>query len=102
MQLTNTEVGHSGDGMVTVDFLGEGGEVVSVKMASDNLEGDAAVNRARAMMVQLTAFAEDRDMDDDQWKRSDEELEERIEGLAETDTVLPIASPSTDARDSVA
>jgi hypothetical protein len=102
MQHTDTRVDHSGDRMVTVEFLGEGGEVVSVKMASGSLEADAAVDRAREIMVQLTAFGEDRDMDDDQWKRSDEELEERIEGLAETDTVLPIASPSTDAPASVA
>lgn len=45
---------------------GEGGELVSVKMtAADNLRGEAAINRAKALMVQLTKFAEDRDPSQD-------------------------------------
>jgi hypothetical protein len=54
MQLTNTQVGGPSDCMITIEFQG-GGELVSVKMAAgDNVQGDAAVVRAKAFMVQLT------------------------------------------------
>ncbi|MBB3302956.1 hypothetical protein FHT72_006381 [Rhizobium sp. BK077] len=71
MQLIDTQVGDATEGMVTVEFQGEGGELVSVKMtAGDDLRGDAAINRAKTMMIQLTTFADDRDHSQDEWSDS--------------------------------
>lgn len=64
MQLIDTRVGKVSEGTVTVEFQGEGGgELVSVRMAThEDLDGDAAVRRAKEIMVQLTSFgAADRD-----------------------------------------
>lgn len=55
MQLIETNV-HSGEGTTTVEFVGEGGEKVSVCMAEHNVQEDAAITRAKEIMVQLTAF----------------------------------------------
>jgi hypothetical protein len=60
MQLIETHVDNTNDKMTTVQFRREGGEL-SVTMAAGAMEGDAAINRAKAMMVQLTTFADDRD-----------------------------------------
>lgn len=56
--LSDTHVSNAADGRVTVEFRGEGREVVSVTMAGGDggLDGDHAVLRAREMIVQLTAF----------------------------------------------
>ncbi len=102
MQHTDTRINRSGDGMTTVEFLGEGGELVSVKMASDNLERDAAVNRARAVMVQLTTFAEDRETQHDEWKRPDDAFDGRAKGPAEADAERPTILPFGNAPASVA
>ncbi len=60
MQLINTRVGEAHTGMITVEFQGEGGELVSVRMtAGDDLKGDTAIEHAKAMMVQLTTFTDD-------------------------------------------
>lgn len=61
MQLLDTNVGNPNDGLITVDFEGEGGERVSVRMAAADLQGEAAIHRAKAMMVQLATFDRDRD-----------------------------------------
>ncbi len=84
MQLFETHIGHSDNGMQTVEFVGEGGELVSVRMASDgNLGSNEAVTRAKAMMVQLTTFADDRDTSDDAWDRSPDGVAEiSVEGLS--------------------
>ncbi len=58
MQLIETNV-HSGEGTTTVEFVGEGGEKVSVCMAAQNVPEDAAITRAKEIMVQLTAFDTD-------------------------------------------
>ncbi|HEY0122200.1 MAG TPA: hypothetical protein VGC14_10650 [Rhizobium sp.] len=88
MQLIDTHVGNTNDGMMNVEFRGEGGELVSVTMAEVAIERDAAINRAKAMMVQLTAFADDRDppqdrpdqfQDAESGKRSSEPSEARSE-----------------------
>lgn len=55
MQLIETNV-HSGEGTTTVEFVGEGGEKVSVCMVAHDVPEDAAVTRAKEIMVQLTAF----------------------------------------------
>ena len=57
MQLTDTRVTQA-DGFLTVEFLGEGGESVSVRIDNSNGELDekTAVDHAKVMMVQLTAF----------------------------------------------
>jgi len=58
MQLIETNV-HSGEGTTTVEFVGEGGEKVSVCMAAHDVPEGAAVTRAKEIMVQLTAFDSD-------------------------------------------
>ncbi len=67
MQLIETNV-HSGEGATTVEFVGEGGEKVSVCMAAHDVQEDAAITRAKEIMVQLTAFdidsAQQGDIDD--------------------------------------
>ncbi|MBB2836701.1 UNVERIFIED_ORG: hypothetical protein GGE64_000411 [Rhizobium etli] len=57
MQLIDTRVTQSGD-FFTVEFLGEGGESVSVKIDNSHGELDAStvLDHAKVMMVQLTAF----------------------------------------------
>lgn len=71
MQLVETHVGNLTEGTITVEFHGEGGELVSVRLAAAHvLDGAAAVVRAKAVMVQLTAFADDRDASQDDWKHS--------------------------------
>jgi len=61
MQLLETHVGSVVDGKLTVEFVGEGGELVSVRMVTDDrsLGGDSAVRRAKEVLVQLTAFGTD-------------------------------------------
>ncbi|WP_426131280.1 hypothetical protein [Pararhizobium sp. PWRC1-1] len=74
MQLIDTHVGDLNAGLITVEFRGEGGEMVSVKMAAnDDLDSDSAVDHAKALMVQLTTFADDRDPAQDEWERSKDE-----------------------------
>jgi hypothetical protein len=58
MQLIETNV-HSGEGTTTVEFVGEGGEKVSVCMAAYDVQADAAITLAKEIMVQLTAFDSD-------------------------------------------
>ena len=57
MQLQDTRVTPEGP-MITVEFVGEGGELVSIVMdnSDNNIEIDNAVQHAKAVMVQLTAF----------------------------------------------
>ena len=60
MQVIDTHVRNSPDGTLTVDFTGDGSELVSVKMSGvdGSLEGDHAVLRAKEVMVQITAFGD--------------------------------------------
>ena len=55
MQLIETNV-HSGEDTTTVEFVGEGGEKVSVCMVAGDIPEVAAITRAKEIMVQLTAF----------------------------------------------
>ncbi|GGE07890.1 MULTISPECIES: hypothetical protein [Rhizobium] len=56
MHLTNTKVAHENGGW-RVDFLGDDGDAVTVHVAdAAYIDEEAAVERARAIMVQLTAF----------------------------------------------
>lgn len=57
MELINIRVSDLTDGMITVEFQGEGGEAASVTMAAyTDLEREAAILRARQVLVQITAF----------------------------------------------
>lgn len=57
MELIDIRVSDLTDGMITVEFQGEGGEAASVTMAAHiDLEREAAILRARQVLVQLTAF----------------------------------------------
>ncbi|MBX4867985.1 hypothetical protein [Rhizobium bangladeshense] len=57
MQLIDTRVTQSGN-FFTVEFLGEGGESIAVKIDNSHgeLDNSTALDRAKVMMVQLTAF----------------------------------------------
>jgi hypothetical protein len=57
MQVMDTKVTHDGNAL-KVNFIGEGGEVVSVRTDDEDLKLDvqAAIDHAKVMMVQLTAF----------------------------------------------
>lgn len=61
MELIDTRIGSQSDGVTTVEFIGQGGESITVKMAAGAvlLDRQAALLRARQMMVQLTAFDTD-------------------------------------------
>jgi hypothetical protein len=60
MQLLNTNVASTTDGTITVEFHGEGNELVSVRMAKDaTMSDDDAIKHAKQMMVQLTAFSDE-------------------------------------------
>ncbi len=60
MQLVNTNVASTTAGTITVEFYGEGNELVSVRMAKDATTNDGdAIQHAKQMMVQLAAFGED-------------------------------------------
>jgi hypothetical protein len=59
MQLIDTQVGDIIDGMVTVEFRGEGGELVSVRtVAAHADDNEAAIVHAKAVLVQLASFGE--------------------------------------------
>ncbi|WP_200950872.1 hypothetical protein [Rhizobium sp. Root1220] len=98
MQLIDTRIGGADEGMVKVEFLGEGGELVSVTMtAGDDLRGDAAINRAKAMMVQLTAFAEDRDASQGALSKSSDDGEKSGSGSSGAKPERPVVSSYDDA-----
>jgi hypothetical protein len=62
MQLIDTQVSEINNGMVTVEFRGEGGELVSVRtVAAHGEDDDAAIVHAKAVLVQLASFGEDAD-----------------------------------------
>jgi hypothetical protein len=102
MQLIDTHVDNTNDKMTTVQFRGEGGELVSVTMAAGAMEGDAAINRAKAMMVQLTTFAEDRDIEQVERSRSDGDSEVQDSGLSNKEAELPAVSSFGEAPSSAA
>lgn len=59
MELIDIEVGNLIDGTVVVEFKGEGRESVSVEMAVErSLERDAAILRAREILIQLAIFGD--------------------------------------------
>ncbi|WP_431323322.1 hypothetical protein [Rhizobium sp. YTU87027] len=72
MQLIATHVGTVTDGKLSVEFVGEGGELVSVRMITDDdsLDDANAVRRAKEILVQLTSFGAEFD-DASQQRRSD-------------------------------
>ncbi|MBY3034282.1 hypothetical protein HF265_35295 [Rhizobium leguminosarum] len=60
MQILDTRVGNVHEGTITVEFTGEGNEAVSVRMATDgSVDGDGAVRRAKALMLQIATFGDD-------------------------------------------
>lgn len=87
MQLQDTRVTSEGP-MITVEFVGEGGEMVSIVMdnSDSNIDSDNAVQHASAVMVQLTAFdGENAPVDGTQ---------NRYDGPSDKDGVVPEAGPS--------
>ena len=58
MNLKHTNVANTTSGTVTVEFHGEGNELITVRMAADEeFDEGSSILRAKAMMVQLTAPA---------------------------------------------
>jgi hypothetical protein len=56
MHLADTKIRHNANGW-KVDFIGDEGDAVTVKVTgSADLSEEQAIERARAVMVQLTAF----------------------------------------------
>jgi len=56
MHLADTKSERQADGW-KIDFIGDDGDAVSVHVADgSDLDQDEAIDRARAIMVQLTAF----------------------------------------------
>lgn len=87
MQVIDTHIGNFADGMVTVEFRGEGGELVSVRMASDGaLDGDAAVRHAKAVLVQVTAFGSEQDSTKDDEPLDRDETSEDAENSTSVST----------------
>ncbi|MBB5536534.1 hypothetical protein [Rhizobium giardinii] len=65
MQVIGTQV-HQQPGIMIVEFVGEGGDVISVQMHKDEggaLNRQNAVDKARAMMLQVATF-EQADIED--------------------------------------
>ncbi|MDP9634949.1 UNVERIFIED_ORG: hypothetical protein J2W85_007044 [Ensifer adhaerens] len=60
MNIIGQQVLSDPGGVVTVEWVAEGGDVISVRLhaAQENLGEDGAVAKAKAMMVQVTAFGE--------------------------------------------
>ncbi|RUV85102.1 hypothetical protein EOA75_27675 [Mesorhizobium sp. M1A.F.Ca.IN.022.07.1.1] len=60
MQVLETQIVSNSEGVVTVEFLGEGGEKIAVTMAGSDPRptyGDTAlIDRAKEMMVQCAVF----------------------------------------------
>lgn len=57
MNLSHTRVVHEGAGNWTVDFIGDDGEAVSVKVTDDLARSEEeVVEHAKQIMVELTAF----------------------------------------------
>jgi hypothetical protein len=61
MQIIDTRIAPEGP-MISVEFVGEGGELVSVMMnnSEDQITAENALEHAKALMVQLAAFGEGR------------------------------------------
>jgi hypothetical protein len=58
MQVIGTQV-HQQPGIVTVEFVGEGGDVISVQMRkgkNDDLNRQNAIEKAKAMLLQVACF----------------------------------------------
>ena len=58
MQVIGTQV-HQQPGIVTVEFVGEGGDVISVQMRKgrdDDLNRQNAIDKAKAMLLQAASF----------------------------------------------
>jgi hypothetical protein len=94
MQIIGTNVVGQSDGKTTVEFKGEGGELISVVLASDGLEDAAAVQRAKEMMVQVATFS--LDAVEDAGSSVEALAEVRVEGLEETSpTTASLSSPNS-------
>ncbi|MFA1625289.1 hypothetical protein ACDY96_21640 [Rhizobium mongolense] len=56
MHLADTKIEHEAGGW-KIDFIGDDGDAVSVKVADEHaVSADEALERAKAVMVQLTAY----------------------------------------------
>lgn len=94
MELIDIRVSDLTDGMITVEFHGEGGEAASVTMAAEsNLERDAAILRARQILVQLTAFGEHEDNDPSAEGDARGDNTGSVQDISKT---MPLPFPGTD------
>ena len=97
MQITDTHVTKTDDGKVTVEFNGDGGEAISVRMAaSSDLQDDASVDHAKELMVQVATFG----IPDEAFEKAQASAEDdNNAALDETPAVTPttgsFSSPNT-------
>jgi hypothetical protein len=61
MRLENTNVARTTAGTITVEFRGEGNDLITVRMSAEpGSEDEAAIVRAKEMMAELVATPSDR------------------------------------------
>ncbi|MBB3309368.1 hypothetical protein FHT78_001097 [Rhizobium sp. BK196] len=61
MRLENTNVARTTAGTITVEFRGEGNDLITVRMSAEPGSADeAAIVRAKEMMAELVAAPSDR------------------------------------------
>jgi len=95
MQLIDTKISSQVGGKLTIEFVGEGGESIKVSMNSDEKGVDAAILKAKEMLVQVATFGTERNEPskyDGSWQEAD-----AVEGLEETVRAkeVPLSSSGT-------
>ncbi|MBB3589941.1 hypothetical protein FHX08_000285 [Rhizobium sp. BK529] len=61
MRLENTNVAGTTAGTITVEFRGEGNDLITVRMSAEpGMQDEAAIVRAKEMMAELVAAPSDR------------------------------------------
>ena len=61
MRLENTNVAGTTAGTITVEFRGEGNDLITVRMSAEpGMKDEAAIVRAKEMMAELVAAPSDR------------------------------------------
>ncbi len=64
MQLMNTQSPDAITGFASVESRGDGGETITVRLVDTVVVGDAAVIKAKSIMVQLATFSNEHAVDE--------------------------------------
>jgi hypothetical protein len=99
MQVTDTRVLFTG-GLATVEFVGQGSELVSVTLtnANDALTEAGAIEHAKVVMVQLTAFNAEQEQPVGSVNRYDALSNGNFDGEGEVAPATPSARSSHDKQ----